>query len=84
MTAGYGRSDWENYFVAGYRNSHWDFEEPLYFVINDKLYEAGGRQFAGIKNDKIIIKKVDNIQQFKEPLEPRQTTFTLETCEIDL
>jgi hypothetical protein len=49
------------------------------FVINDKLYEAGNWQFAGIEYGKIIVKKIDITYE-----DNQERTFTLETCEIDL
>jgi hypothetical protein len=68
-SGGFGRSDGTNYFVAGYRNDrgdnlvHYNTGDILYFVINDKLYAVGpqsqkNRQFAGIENGKIIVKRI--------------------------
>ena len=81
------RSDGENYFIAGYRNidklyHRREDNDPLYFVINDTLYVAEDREFAGISDGKIIVKRIRNLV---EDLEKRETsTFTLEICEIDL
>jgi hypothetical protein len=52
-----------------------------YYVINDQLYKAGDREFAGIENKKIIVQKLNNLVEKSETM---TTTFTLETCEIDL
>ncbi|MDR3168767.1 MAG: hypothetical protein LBU27_03255 [Candidatus Peribacteria bacterium] len=54
---------------------------PLYFVINDTLYEAGEREFAGIKNDTVTVQRISNLVENTETM---KSTFTLETCEVDL
>ncbi|MEI7562510.1 MAG: hypothetical protein WCJ39_02030 [bacterium] len=71
-----------------------------YYVINNKLYFPGKtipangvltqskRNFAGIKNNKIIVRKIKNSVLIGNPqtmdITKLKSKFTLETCEIDM
>ncbi|MDR3168817.1 MAG: hypothetical protein LBU27_03535 [Candidatus Peribacteria bacterium] len=84
MQNGGVRNDGTNYFIAGYRLPMDNIQRKsdyLYFVINDKLYEASNRNFAGIENGKIIVKRMLDIDEDRDTW---KASFTLETCEIDL
>jgi hypothetical protein len=76
-------TDGTNYFIPWYRLS--DFSKvdwnAKYYVINDQLYKAGDWEFAGIENYKIIFQRLNNIIEYPETM---TTSFTLETCEINL
>jgi hypothetical protein len=76
-------TDWTHYFVAGHRlrDMFDDGSQWRYFVIDDTVYQAGDWEFAGIENNKIIVQRLFNIVENRATM---KSTFTLETCEIDL
>jgi hypothetical protein len=84
MITGPGRTDGENYFVAGYRNQiplPYNRVSPLYYVINDKVYVAEDWNIAGITQEKFIVKRLINKTENRKDW---TVNFTLETCEVAL
>ncbi len=93
----WGRTDGKNYFVAWYRTSN--DSKKLVYIINDKVYNPwnnktddlskGKRYFAGIKDNKIIVKRIENYKIvggiiWQDDQSKLSSEFNVETCEINL
>ena len=79
------RTDGNNYFVKWYRVSELSsldkYPRTGYYAINDKLYESQNWNFWGIQNEKIIVKRLNNLVKNENTM---TTTFVLQTCEINI
>ena len=93
------RTDGQNYFVAWYR---WKMtsESKIFYVIDDKVYDPwksmlgrgimteSKRNFAGIHDNRIIVKKISAGTLIWDPdtmdVTQLKSNFILKTCEIDL